>query len=382
MKKRYLVTFSGGKDSLATIIWAMLTLPFDDWDVVFCDTGWEADETYAYIDWIEKQIGKKFIRLTTTHFDAALPAEMIAKVIEIFGRRNVFAEMVLAKKRFPSTKARFCTEFLKMKVMIDYILSLAYDVIVVQGVRSEESEARKNLKKDDEYFKFYFEPYRKDSKGKNVYHTYLKEQVVAWLDQYSCDVIRPILDWKVKQVFDYIFDNGFKPNPLYLMGHSRVGCYPCIMCRLAEIKLISENDPVRIKQLIAFEKLSGSTFFPMEYIPMKYCTKEVICEVYPKDLVRLYGKVKKQKHGTPAMFPGEIEGGGDLQSRLYQKFFKSPAIEVYVDDDGDEYILRKVKAPTIEDVVRYVADNPDQSRLYGATGPSCVSVYNICEVDQ
>lgn len=120
MKKRYLITFSGGKDSLAIILWAMKNLQFDQWDVVFCDTGWEADETYAYIDFIEKYIGKKFIRLKTEYFDNKLDEEVLQRIIKIFGRRNVFAEMVLAKSRFPSTRARFCTEFLKMG---NYILN-------------------------------------------------------------------------------------------------------------------------------------------------------------------------------------------------------------------------------------------------------------------
>lgn len=379
MNKRYVITFSGGKDSLATVIWALKNLRFDQWDVVFCDTGWESDETYAYIDWIEKMIGKKFIRLVTTSFEAKLSQEMIDKVVQIFGRRNVFAEMVLSKKRFPSTKARFCTEELKMKTMIDWVLTLPYDIIIVQGVRSEESEARRNLNKNDEYFKFYTEPYRVDKKGKAVYHTYRKDEVMEWLDKYTADVYRPILDWTVQQVFDYIFANDFKPNPLYLMGHSRVGCYPCIMCRLAEIKLISENDPKRIRELVEFEKLSGSTFFPMEYIPMKYCTKLVTCEVYPEDLVRLYGKVKKQKKASSQITAFDNVPTDDLEKQLYSKYFQSPTIPVHLNEDGEEYILRRVKAPTIEDVVRYVSDNPDQTRIF-QQAKGCVSVYNICEV--
>ena len=52
---KYIVTFSGGKDSLATIIWAKNNLP--DFDVVFCDTGWEHEATYKHIKQIEEWIG-------------------------------------------------------------------------------------------------------------------------------------------------------------------------------------------------------------------------------------------------------------------------------------------------------------------------------------
>lgn len=379
MRKKYLVTFSGGKDSLAIIIWAKLTLKDDEWDVVFCDTGWEAQATYDYIDWIEANIGKKFIRLKSTAFENKIDQHVRESIVRIFGRENVFAEMVMSKKRFPSTRARFCTEFLKMMVMIDYILTLQYDVVVVQGVRAEESASRAMLKKNDEYFKFYFEAKRYNKKKEPVYDTYRKADIVAWLDLYSCDVVRPILDWTAAEVFDSIFANGFRPNPLYFKGHSRVGCYPCIMCQLSEIRLIAQNDPERINQLEEFEKFSGFSFFPPGYIPEKACSRSVFCRVYPEDLPRLIGgkPKKKSKKAAPAgMFPNEEVA--DPKELLYQRYFKSPNITVHIDEEGDEYIIKKVKVPTIRDVVNYVS-TPGQ-QLLDVAQAGCVSVYNICEV--
>ena len=48
------------------------------------------------------------------------------------------------RKRFPSTTARFCTEELKIYPMVDFILTLEDHVIVVDGIRADESE--KDLK--------------------------------------------------------------------------------------------------------------------------------------------------------------------------------------------------------------------------------------------
>ena len=48
MKK--IISFSGGKDSTALILWAKENL--DEFETVFCDTGWESDETYEYIQYI------------------------------------------------------------------------------------------------------------------------------------------------------------------------------------------------------------------------------------------------------------------------------------------------------------------------------------------
>lgn len=59
---RHIVTFSGGKDSLATLIWAKKNLP--EFEVIFCDTGWEAEATYAHIAEVEQWFGLKIKVLT------------------------------------------------------------------------------------------------------------------------------------------------------------------------------------------------------------------------------------------------------------------------------------------------------------------------------
>ena len=40
--------------------------------------------------------------------------------------------------------------------------------------------------------------------------------------------------------------HGIKPNPLYLLGASRVGCWPCINVTTEEIALIARHTPERI----------------------------------------------------------------------------------------------------------------------------------------
>jgi 3'-phosphoadenosine 5'-phosphosulfate sulfotransferase (PAPS reductase)/FAD synthetase len=300
---RHIITFSGGKDSLATICWAMKNLPFDSWEIVFCDTGWESAITYQHIKDIEAWTGKKIIVLRSKKY-------------------KDFVDLCIKKGRVPSTKAKFCTEELKVKPMIDYVLSLNCDITVHQGVRWEESESRRAMKKNDEFFRFYFEPYGKDKKGKDKYHTYNKKAVVAYCDKYSVDVSRDIIEWTANEVFDYIFASGLKANPLYYMGFSRVGCFPCIMCRKDEIRLIVEKFSERIDEIRELERELGRTFFPPKFIPEAYCAN-----------------VLMNKKG------------------------------------------KKIWFPTIDEVVRYVKGNPDQMSLHENTlgGGKCISVYNICE---
>lgn len=87
----------------------------------FCDTDWEDELTYQHINEIEAKIGKKIIRLKHDPFPISDTERQAIRTI--FGADNIFAEMVVHKGRFPSTKARFCTEELKAKPMVEYILS-------------------------------------------------------------------------------------------------------------------------------------------------------------------------------------------------------------------------------------------------------------------
>lgn len=131
------------------------------------------------------------------------------------------------------------------------------------------------MNKNDDYFKYYFEPYKQDKKGKPVYHTYRKKDVIEHLKKYEVNVSRPIITWTTARVFDFIRKNEFKHNPLYDMGYSRVGCFPCIMCSHGEVINMIRQHPERIELISKLEKELDSTFFPPGYIPERFCNKIV-----------------------------------------------------------------------------------------------------------
>lgn len=70
---------------------------------------------------------------------------------------------------------------------------------------------------------------------------------------FDCEVWRPILLWSEQMVIDIHKRHGLAPNPLYLRGASRVGCWPCIYARKSEIRHIAEQDPERIALLRELE---------------------------------------------------------------------------------------------------------------------------------
>lgn len=251
---KILVAYSGGKDSQASLIWALQNYDKKLITAVFCDTGWEHEVTYKHIQDTINILKVPLITLKSKKYDG-------------------FIDLAKKKGRFPSTKAKFCTEELKVKPMIDFILDECNDnVTIIQGIRADESKNRNQMKRDCTYFKYYFESYGIDKKGKPKFHTYRKKEVIKFREKYNDDVLRPIIDWTADQVMSYIFENGMLPNPLYKQGNSRVGCYPCIMCRQADIRQMIKHNPDYVTRLENAEKEIGRTFFSPGYIPERYCS--------------------------------------------------------------------------------------------------------------
>jgi 3'-phosphoadenosine 5'-phosphosulfate sulfotransferase (PAPS reductase)/FAD synthetase len=230
-----IIQVSGGKDSTATLLWAIEKgLTFE---AVFCDTGWEAEETYEYLNNLEKALNIEIIRLYP---------------------KLGFVDLAKKKKRFPSTKARFCTTELKVVPFVDWLLAQSGEFKIYQGIRAEESNARAAMSIADDYFKL--------NKG-----DYAIRRIKQWLkDGNTATVYRPIFELNHLQVFELHSKHNIEPNPLYKQGFSRVGCMPCIMCRHSELKLIATDRPQDLQKIIDAEKEVGRTFFPPDYISTKH----------------------------------------------------------------------------------------------------------------
>lgn len=280
---KVLVAYSGGKDSQASLIWAVLKYGNKNVEAVFCDTGWEHPETYKHIKDTCQQLRVKLITVKSLKYNGML-------------------DLAKQKGRFPSNKARFCTEELKTRPFIDYVLNHQENLLIIQGIRSSESFSRSQMEKQCTYFKYYFEPYssneitikntedrikegkkltnlqlKKYSKAKKrlseghsdkKFHTYRKKEVFDFVEKYSQDIIRPFFEESGMYVITYILDNGQLPNPLYYTGNKRVGCYPCFMSGHKEVLQISIRDPNRLDFIQEQEDDLGSSFFKIDYIPV------------------------------------------------------------------------------------------------------------------
>jgi 3'-phosphoadenosine 5'-phosphosulfate sulfotransferase (PAPS reductase)/FAD synthetase len=196
---KVLVGLSGGKDSVSVCLLLMeLGIPFE---CVMADTKWESKLTYRYVDWFCYQNN---IKLT----------------IVSSGKHDGLIELIKHKGCFPKMKRRFCTEELKEMPISAHIASLkaeGHDVISVAGIRASESKQRAKM-----------------------------AEWVEHDDRFGCSVWHPIFSWSYEDTIAMHYRHGCKPNPLYLLGAERVGCFPCVFEKKAGLRIVSMIDPGRI----------------------------------------------------------------------------------------------------------------------------------------
>lgn len=259
---------SGGKDSTAALLWLVYESgwPLDRLIVTFCDTNNEDPFVYAYL----KMLSNEVFPIQTIYPD------------------RDFWELAQWKGRFPSARARFCTSFLKIEPSRGHVFSLMQDganVLLLDGARVAEAHGSN---KRGEIPQFH------------------------WNEGFACDAYHPILDWEIDEIWrihrryldfnlvralveadpglDVVHKMEIQQGmgehriprcPLYDMGAVRVGCFPCINSRKAEIRAMAKYRPLRVEFLAGKEgafKNSNmySTFFARNTIPASHRSKEII----------------------------------------------------------------------------------------------------------
>ncbi len=199
-ERKLIVSLSGGKDSTAMALW-LKEMNFD-FDCVFINTGWEHQSTIDYIhDYLPAHIGE-----VTTLFSGGME------------------DLVMNKGYFPSPKIRFCTGALKIEPMRRHLNSLSVDIVNAIGIRAQESAKRAN------------DPEWEENPSLHV------------------EVWRPIIHWTVEDVIAIHKRHNVLPNPLYLKGAERVGCWPCIFAQKREIRMLARLSPERIDTIREMER--------------------------------------------------------------------------------------------------------------------------------
>ena len=200
--REILVSISGGKDSTAmALLLKEAELPHR---FVFMDTKWEHPATSEYLfEYLQPRLG---------------PIDVVRNP------NGGMREIIFRNNAFPSRTARFCTGELKMEPIRRYIRSLDEEIVNAVGIRAQESARR------------------------------AKYPEWEYSSDFKVDVWRPLIRWKEEDVIAMHQRHDIRPNPLYLLGSDRVGCWPCIFASKKSLRILASEHPSRIREIRELEK--------------------------------------------------------------------------------------------------------------------------------
>jgi 3'-phosphoadenosine 5'-phosphosulfate sulfotransferase (PAPS reductase)/FAD synthetase len=224
---------SGGKDSTALYclmieFYGMNFLP------MFADTGNEHPVTVNYVKNLHIMAGGPPVQIVKADFTSKLAAK------DILATGNAFEDMLMWKGRAPSTKAQFCTEWVKLwPILLHLEDNYPFDNWqMFSGIRAAESISRRTR----------FIP-----GGPFQSNTY-----------FDCDYILPLLYESTEYIISYLQEKGVPLNPLYILGYGRVGCFPCIHANKNELNLLPDWAWDKLEY---WESRLGRTWFPPNTLP-------------------------------------------------------------------------------------------------------------------
>ncbi len=276
--KPLLVSFSGGKDSLATLLLALNTI--GEAPIMFNDTGIELPETVEHVKEIADKYGLELLE--------ASAGDKFWSSVKVFGP--------------PARDYRWCCKVCKL-IPIAKALKERFPngSINLVGQRRFESLAR--------------------ARSPSIWRNKWIPNVIA---------ASPIMNWSALHVWMYLMWKRAKANPLYFMGLDRIGCWLCPACELAEFKLIENIHPELwikwerelyswAKQkglpnewvkygLWRWQKIPGDQIKIMNRIGVKIDVKSLEAKRMPTKLIEIRGHVPcKGKYSINGVLDSKID---------------------------------------------------------------------------
>ncbi len=190
-KRPVTVSYSGGKDSLSTLL--LVKKAVDKFDVLFADTGLEFEESRHNVYKNAEKYTLNLIQISA--------GDAFWENVEHFGP--------------PSVEARWCCKVCKLGKIARLIeQNYPEGCLTFIGQRKYESEIRA-----------------------------LSERI--WKNPWVGNQVSasPIQNWTALHVWLYIFREEAEYNPLYEKGFDRIGCWLCPSSSIADFQRIKELNP-------------------------------------------------------------------------------------------------------------------------------------------
>ncbi len=259
---RFVVFFSGGKDSVACVL-ALLDAGVDpdrielhhhiidgregstlmDWPVTeaYCAAFAKAMGLRIFFSWKVGGFEREMLRENSRTAPIAWETETGGvKIVGGDGGKES------TRRKFPQVAAdlrvRWCSAYLKVDVGARILTNeerfLNGKTLVLTAERAEESSARSRY--------CTFEPDRSDNRdGARV-----KRHIDHW---------RPIHKWKEEQVWDALRRYRINPHPAYHCGWGRTSCLSCIFGSKNQWATVRVISPVSFKSIADYEVEFNST---------------------------------------------------------------------------------------------------------------------------
>ncbi|MCD1294855.1 phosphoadenosine phosphosulfate reductase [Methanocella sp. CWC-04] len=208
------VSYSGGKDSLATLL--LVQKAITGFDILYINTGLEFPETTKNVYDVVEKYGLKLKTAEAESFWDAAPN---------FGP--------------PSVEARWCCKVCKLGPITNLIEgSYADGCLTFIGQRRYESEIR--------------------AKSQRIWQNpWVTNQISA----------SPIQNWTALHIWLYLFREKAPYNSLYERGFDRIGCWLCPSASLSDYEYVKREHPDMWARWSSFlEDYCKKVGYPAEYI--------------------------------------------------------------------------------------------------------------------
>jgi 3'-phosphoadenosine 5'-phosphosulfate sulfotransferase (PAPS reductase)/FAD synthetase len=306
----HVVSVSGGKDSLATLLIAIARFGKARIRAIFCDTGHEHPLVYTYLDYLEQRLGLKIERLRANFDEDIARKRMFIARDQRTTREYTYGPKV--DKHGRPVWARNKDGSYVMEDIVDEngnttgqrpVQAIGYDA--GRKLRWSNKAKRAALAilhpTGNPYLDLCLWKGRFPSRRAQFCTEHLKRNlavefqmnlvdeghtVVSWqgvrrdesrarADAKKFESIgprmhiyRPIVEWTAQATVDFATAHDVKSNPLYTLGMGRVGCMPCINVGKDELREIALRFPDEVARVVQWEQMVGqaskrgfSTFF-------------------------------------------------------------------------------------------------------------------------
>lgn len=222
------ISYSGGKDSQAIFLLAAMKYKKEQLFAMFADTDDEWPQTYQAIDQFERWIDVEIARLPSVGIHQLLRVE---------------------KPFWPKLTMRHCTKDLKMLPQRDFLDQQGYAQVRIRGGHQFRSGISYEPQHDAPLL-FVGERWAEGGSRSQLPFDEREPMMLRY-------VHRPVLDWSIADIWQFLFAMQAPINEVYLLGVQRAACAGCVFAKPEELVLLYDHYPEHFYRWLETEQIIG-----------------------------------------------------------------------------------------------------------------------------